>query len=72
MPLDRASSKEFAQLDLYWHPRGETPKAICVSDNGTDKKWIPKSICAEWVVTQDKKHVKVTVEEWWARKEKLL
>ena len=69
--MSRDGVTKLVKLDLHWHARGETDRAICVSENGNfekEKQWIPKSMIVSYEVSEDGKSVDVMVEEWFAKK----
>jgi len=64
---------EYFQDEYHWHARGETDKAILVSENGVKNTefFLPKSEIS-FTVSKDKLSVNVTMPEWLAKKKGLI
>lgn len=61
------------ELSLFYH--GQTVKAICVSDDGASKVWIPKSQCSyigESELHGETPEITIIVKEWIAQDKDLI
>ena len=64
---------KYVELSLFYH--GQTVMAICVSDDGASKVWVPKSQCSsigEPELHGETPEIEITMKEWIAQEKDLI